>query len=321
MVKRLLKNIRWYLSGILPNAYIFNYIIAISYFIKANRRPPRGLSATNATINDFIFDRMIRNRWTVLEQTCVDKEYAKMIARPHAGIAKTVSIFKISGNTSRDDILAWIHPFIGRRLVLKPTHSSGKVLFLDRKISGADIDSFLEHAKKPFFRLVRETQYIHLKPKLILEENISDSDNINDYKFFCINGEPVYCQVDIDRFFAHKRVICTIPDFNALDVRFGHDIAKDVERPHNFDGMIKIARELAAPFSFVRIDLYNVNGEIFFGEYTFSPGAGSDHISDEDWAIGFLAKVKSSNVQPVWKNAGTCTPPRCTADSRSALGA
>jgi hypothetical protein len=194
--------------------------------------------------------------------------------------------------------MSWINPFMGQRMVLKPTHSSGKILFLDRRISAFDIDSFLEHAKKPFFRIVRETQYIHLEPKLILEENISGFDNINDYKFFCINGKPVYCQVDIDRFIAHKRAICTIPDFKILDVRFGYDIAKNVKKPDNFDAMIKIASDLAAPFSFVRIDLYNIDGDIFFGEYTFSPGAGSDHISDENWAITFYAKVKSARVEP-----------------------
>lgn len=295
MLKNIFKKVHFGVSLVFPNFYILNYIISAPRFIRGNKRLPRPLSRKNATINDFIFDRMIRNNWTLLEQACVDKEYSKIIANSFARVksAKTIATLKLKRETTKEDVKEWISPFIGLRFVLKPTHSSGKIIFLDKHINDGDLELFLDHSKKSFFKIARETQYAKLDKKLIIEENISEDDSIKDYKFFCVNGRAVYCQVDCDRFVDHKRAVCSIPDFEIMDVRYGHDIPNMVEKPENFSEMISIANSLSAPFLFVRIDLYSINGVVYFGEYTFSPCAGSDNISNEEWAISFYDELRS----------------------------
>jgi len=295
-MKSLLKKIRYALSTILPNHPVFNYIIAVPVFVRGNARFPRSLDTANATINDFIFHRMIRNDWTVLERACVDKEYAKIVAAgivKEIGISTTKAILRINSATSVDEVVLWASPYFGEKLVLKPTHSAGKVIFLHRGVSREMIADFLDHSKKNFFHLARETQYKDLELKLIIEQNISkNSYPLNDYKFFCSYGVVHYCQVDVDRFVDHKRAVCCIPDFGVSAVKYGHEVPESVEPPKNLQRMIEVATALSMKFEFVRVDLYDTDDGVYFGELTFSPCAGSDPFSDEDFAIDFLRKVR-----------------------------
>ena len=168
------------------------------------------------------------------------------------------------------------------------------VLFLDRRVDDGELKEFFAYSKIRLFRLMRETQYEGLERRIILEENISKSENINDYKFFCTRGHVLYCQVDVDRFTEHKRAICTIPDFEIVPVRTRNlKIPGSLERPVEFAEMVRIASELSMDFDFVRIDLYDVEDGIFFGEYTFSPCAGCDKFSNEAFAVDFLSRVTS----------------------------
>src|ERR1039457_1024514 len=182
-----LKYIRQTLSVLMPNFYIFNYIIAVSFFVRGNRRMPRSVNTKNATINDFIFNRMIRNNWNALQQACVDKEYAKIFASglsKNVKVAKTISVYQINNDTTVGEIEAWLHQFLGKRLVAKATHSSGATLFLDRQLRNQNMGEFLFRAKMNFFKISRETQYDNLEKKIIVEENISMNKEISDYKFF-----------------------------------------------------------------------------------------------------------------------------------------
>src|SRR5450432_790524 len=96
------------ISLALPNLWLFNYMIAAVYFTKANGRLPRKRSAPNAAINDFIFHRMIENRWSLLQQLCVDKQYAKIFAARAAdvNVARTIAVFSLEYNPSPEDFAA-----------------------------------------------------------------------------------------------------------------------------------------------------------------------------------------------------------------------
>src|SRR5450432_3544530 len=256
------------ISLALPNVWLFNYMIAAVHFTKANGRLPRGRSAPNATINDFIFHRMIENRWSLLQQLCVDKQYAKIFAARAAdvNVARTIAVFSLEYNPSPQDFAAWLNPHIGRRAVAKSTHGSGDVLFLDGDISESDVYTLYADANRNFFYRLRETQYKSLERKIIIEENISTSDDINDYKFFCVKGNVIYCQVDVDRFVNHRRALCTVPDFGILPVKTNFlEIPDHLERPPQFNEMVRIASDLSRDFDFVRIDLYAVDDRVFFG--------------------------------------------------------
>jgi hypothetical protein len=291
-----LKSVLHPVSLALPNLWLFNYLIAAVYFTKANGRLPRRRNAPNAAINDFIFHRMIENRWSLLQQVCVDKQYAKIFAARAAdvNVARTIAVFSLEYNPSPEDFAAWIRPHIGRRAVAKATHASGNVLFLDRDVTESDVYAFYSDANSNFFYTARETQYRSLERKILIEENISTSDELNDYSFFCVKGNVIYCQVDVDRFANHRRALCTVPEFRILPVRINHlEVPDQLERPPRFNEMARIASDLSRDFDFVRIDLYAVDDRVFFGGYTFTPGAACDDYSDEQFAIEFQRTINS----------------------------
>jgi hypothetical protein len=289
-----LQSLLYPISVRLPNAWLFNYLLAAVFFVRANGRLPRKADDANAAINDFIFHRMISGQWTQLERMCVDKEHAKALATASANVkvARTVDVFRLSSTTRVDDFSAWLRPHLGKHLVAKPTHGSGTVLFLDRDISKREMDSFLLHSNRNFFHALRETQYVSLERKILLEDNIAKADRINDYKFFCVKGQVLYCQVDVDRFMDHKRAICTIPEFTVIPVSTKFlDIPERVERPRHFDEMLRIASELSRQFTFVRVDLYDTDDGVFFGEFTLTPGAACDNFSNAAFANEFFRRV------------------------------
>ncbi|MED2036681.1 ATP-grasp fold amidoligase family protein [Bacillus wiedmannii] len=132
----------------------------------------------------------------------------------------------------------------------------------------------------PYMR-TREWQYKDLPSRFVIEEYIEDSKgNTFDYKFWCFNGEPKFIQVDTDRFGEHQRSMFDI-DFNDknLDLKITYEnIDKPVKKPENYDQMVKIAAKLSKGFPFVRVDLYNLDGKIYFGEMTFHPGNCNEKI-------------------------------------------
>jgi len=124
----------------------------------------------------------------------------------------------------------------------------------------------------------REWSYRNSKSRIIIEKLLVNKNNaaagINDYKFFCFNGKPEYIVVDKDRYIEHKRNFYDI-NWNFIKVESDHPYFGDtMAKPDNLDEMIEIASILAEDFPFVRVDLYNIDGEIIFGELTFYPWSG-----------------------------------------------
>ena len=143
----------------------------------------------------------------------------------------------------------------------------------------------------------REWVYKNLKKRLIVEEYLEDaSGGLQDYKFFCFNGKPQFMQLEVGRYTSNNTRNFYDMDWNLLP--FGKELEhnKDivVEKPEKFEQMKEIAQKLCAPFSFVRVDLYQVNGKVYFGELTFFPAGGApdfkpieyDKIVGDMWDIG-----------------------------------
>lgn len=115
-------------------------------------------------------------------------------------------------------------------------------------------------------------------PCIIAEELLVDRNHpergINDYKFFCFDGEPYVISLDSNRFIDHKRNFYDMK-WNMLAVNTDKQMSKSKEpEPAHFERMKDIARKLSKGFPFVRVDLYNVNGKIYFSELTFYPWSG-----------------------------------------------
>ena len=135
----------------------------------------------------------------------------------------------------------------------------------------------------------REWNYKNIKPKIIVEYFIETQDTLFDYKVFCFHGEAKLILVDKDVALQNgkhnpkaKRNIYS-RGFILKDFTIGRENHDDklITKPINLSEMLKIAEIISKPFPFCRVDLYNNNGEIRFGEITFYPGGGTQQFSSE----------------------------------------
>lgn len=118
-----------------------------------------------------------------------------------------------------------------------------------------------------------QMQYKNIVPKIIAEKYIVDNKNqLNDYRFMCFDGKVYYCIVDVD----HRRRNIYDLDWKLQNWQIGNFVnyEREIEKPQNFKKMIEIVEILCEGFPHVRVDLYNVDGKIFFGEMTFTHANG-----------------------------------------------
>lgn len=116
-----------------------------------------------------------------------------------------------------------------------------------------------------------QDHYKFIEPVIFVEEYLGD--NLNDYKFFCFNGKIKILQVDEDRFKKHTRNLYD-NNYNLLSFNLGNKQNNNkINKNNNFDRMKFICSKIAPIFDFARIDLYDINNKIYFGEITLTPGA------------------------------------------------
>lgn len=182
--------------------------------------------------------------------------------------------------------------------VLKTTHDSGGVVVCSDK-SKLDIVKAKSKLKKSlrhnFYWEHREYPYKDVKPRIIAEKYMVDESGseLKDYKFFCFDGEPKMLYIATDRPYDTRFDFFDI-EFNHLPFKQGHPLAsKKIVKPEGFEDMVKIAARLSQGFRHVRIDLYNINGKIYFGEYTFFHFSGNVPFDPEEWdyKIGEMLKL------------------------------
>lgn len=128
----------------------------------------------------------------------------------------------------------------------------------------------------------------------LMKDTSGESKGIRDYKFFCFNGKPEIMFVSTDRETDVKFDFFDM-DFNHLDITNIHpQSGKKIEKPELFDEMKEIAAKLSAGIQHVRIDLYELNGRIYFGEYTFFHGGGFSLFKPDEWEkkLGDLIEIK-----------------------------
>lgn len=192
-------------------------------------------------------------------------------------------------NTTRD--IDW--DILPQKFVLKTTNGSHTNIIVKDKnqIDKVEVVRQLDKwLKKDFGKSNIEPHYSQIKPKIICEKFIETTDSHfpDDYKFYCFNGEPLYCQFMTNRHTDLSKGMMAIYDmqWNKIDVIKDKAIDINVAKPNKFEDMINYARHLSKDFPFVRVDLYNEGETIIFGELTFTPAAGrwlsvTDSMLDE----------------------------------------
>jgi hypothetical protein len=218
---------------------------------------------------------------TMVDKYAVKDYVASIIGKKY--IIPTLSVWDNVGDIDWESL--------PEQFVLKTTHgggSGGVVICSDK--STLDIPKAKEKLATSMHRnagsVFREKPYLKVRRRIIAERFITNSENeLKDYKFFCFDGEVRFFKVDFGRFVEHHANYYSpegklllfgeadfLPDFNHIEVL-----------PDNLDEMITIAEKLSREFTFLRVDLYNVAGQIYFGELTFYPAAGFGAFTPAEW--------------------------------------
>ncbi len=221
-----------------------------------------------------------------LYTSIVDKQEVKKIIADKIGseyIIPTLAVYE------RPEDIDWDK--LPERFVLKCTHDSGGVVVckekdqLDKKKA---LKKLSKHYKRNYYYNKREWPYKNIKPRIIAEAYMEDRDGsgeLKDYKFFCFDGVPKMLFVASDR---HKKTETKFDffdmDFKHLPIINGHPNS-DVppQKPASFEQMKKLAAELSAGFPHVRVDLYEIDGKIYFGEMTLYHYSGTVPFEPEIW--------------------------------------
>lgn len=140
--------------------------------------------------------------------------------------------------------------------------------------------SFQKYFNTDTFISSREWHYKQMPPRILVEKLLGD--NIVDYKFFCNKNGPFAIQIDVDRYIDHKRNIYDV-DWNLLPIKIRYENSeKRIEKPKKLEQMLAIAKKLSEGFTFSRIDLYELDGRIWFGEITMHPGGGAEPFDSRE---------------------------------------
>lgn len=197
------------------------------------------------------------------------------------------------------------------QFVLKCNHNSGLGMYICKDKSKMDIDAvkqeLREGLKENYYLYGREWPYKDVPRKILAEQfmvnelydvgsTYRDNTELADYKFFCFNGEPYYCQVIRNR--------STEETIDFYDMEWNHQPfvglnpgikngLVPVPCPAHLDKMKEICRCLAKDIPFVRVDLYIINEKEYFGELTFFPMQGVGSFTPDDWndKIGDLLRL------------------------------
>jgi len=190
------------------------------------------------------------------------------------------------------------------RFVLKTTHDSGGIVIckdkdlFDIKKAKRIIEKSL---RNNFYAIYREWPYKSVKPRIIAEAYMEDqeTEELRDYKFFCFDGrvEALFIASDRQKTTEETKFDFFDSSFQHLSLKNGHPNAACVpEKPKMFNEMKAISEKLAKGIPHVRVDLYEVNGKIYFGELTFFHWGGFMPFEPEKWDDIFGAWLSIDNI-------------------------
>jgi hypothetical protein len=179
------------------------------------------------------------------------------------------------------------------QFVLKPTNGTGDLVICNDKTTmnwEQAKKTLTKNSKRHFSSKTKEWSYYGLPNRIIGERLIksSDENQIKDYKFFCFGGQPKFLYVASERGTEHLKFDFFDTDFNRLAVsNTAHGHNPNLKKPEHFEEMLDVAAKLSKPFPHARIDLYEEEGKVFFGEITFYHMGGFCRFEPDEWDFKF----------------------------------
>lgn len=215
----------------------------------------------------------------------VDKYEVKEIIRKRIGDEYIIPTLGVYDSFDEIDFEKLPNQF-----VLKTTHDSGGVVVcpdktkLNKKTARKKLEKSLRHN---FFYEHREYPYKSIKPHIIAEQYMVDESatELKDYKFFCFDGKCKMLFIATDRQRREEPFFNFFDrNFNPLPFKQGHPVnPTPPKKPDGFEEMVRVAEQLSIGYPHIRVDLYNINGKIYFGELTFFHFSGNVPFKPEEW--------------------------------------
>lgn len=276
---KILKHLAWVPDGIM---------LRLQYAVKYRRR----LELTHPKrFTEQVQWYKINHRDPIMT-TCADKIAVRDFVRERGYAHLLTELY-----ATADSVATLELDQLPEKFVLKTNNGSGtNIIVSDRSRLRADsFDEFDEWLERDYFAATREWPYKDVPPRILAEEFLEDPDNcfdgINDYKIYCFHGVPKFVLLAVDRANGPKMNIYTTEwEDTGVGRTDTPNIPGAVPRPENLDSMTEIAEGLSEGFPFVRVDLYSVSGQIYFGELTFFPASGYVEFSPDsfDFELGEL---------------------------------
>ena len=243
-----------------------------------------------------LYDR--NPRYTMMVDKYLVKEYiVKILGEGH--VIPTLAVYQ---NADEIDFEALPNQF-----VMKCNHDSHSVIICRDK-SKLDFDSvkqyYRERLKFEAFDVCEEWAYKNVPRRILVEKYMEDlsGDALMDYKWFCFDGEPKIMYMSRDAS-AHPTTDFFDMDFNPLPIRM-QDPNSDVlpDKPAQFEEMMAMARRLSQGIPQVRVDFYVINGQIYFGEFTFYHCGGMQKIKPDEWNVKMGDMIRLYDSTKVKRN-------------------
>lgn len=233
-----------------------------------------------------------------LHVQCADKYAVRQHIKQKIGEKYLIPLIKETKNVEEitpDNLPEY--PFI-----IKTNHDSGGITIVRDKQTiewSKTRKKLAKQLKSTYANHKGEWQYKDIEPRLVVEKLLltKEGDIPSDYKLHCFNGKVVYTQVDIGRQTNHKRNLYDI-NWNLLPFKYqGYQNGELIEKPLVYNKMVEIAERLAEDFICLRVDLYVIGYDIYFGELTFHSGSGFGKFEPKQWdyKLGEMLKLPINN--------------------------
>lgn len=247
----------------IPRTKAGDRILSWARFTAAHRRVPNRHSRL---FNDFLYQVKVSGALEEpLKTFSSDKEYVKLLVT--ACVGESYNVPTIAVLRSMEECRSYPFP---DNCVIKATHCSGATI-LRRAGQAIDFPEINRWFSINYHSVNRERNYKALIPKVIVEPFVFGDFNPNDYKIFCVGGEPRLIQVDVDRHICHQRVLFDT-SWKPLPYSYEYPVPDRTPAPPiNLSTMLDVARRMSARFAFVRVDLYSNDESIYVGELTHCP--------------------------------------------------
>lgn len=229
---------------------------------------------------------------TILRKRIADRMKVRDFVKKRAGEEHLIPLIAVFRKLTQAEWDA-----LPGKFVLKASHGSGFIRIVKDK-TVEKFDEILAETEQwlstDYYEFGREWVYKGLERLLIAEELLQDNfGNVpSDYKFYCFDGEVKLIQVDIDRFKGQKRFLFN-RSFEPFNAKLYYSAGKvSPDKPKEMNAAVYLAELLSKEFNFIRVDLYLLDGRVFFGEMTNYPANGFQVFKPESFEIEMGGHLK-----------------------------